>query len=339
MKSKKVVGVFACALACASISALANETNGWFEVSVSENELTLSHVSTNGAAITIEDNKIKLENDVSSPLSFVPDPALATTNKSDGLVVICATAELTPSSTNDLDGASLAGAKAGLAVGIDENNVTNYYGFANGAWNKLEGVAPPDSGDTEFKLVIDYRFENVKFYVKPSGGSETQIGNAGGYAIATASTLAGIDAFGSGSISSISTGFEVAVAIGKDGNRYGSVVEAVNTTGSAAIKVVDAETGEEASVQTAANGLQKWECDVLNVAEDATVSLTPATKAVAGKITLQLAESNTPDPGVTVKFAVSKDGGMASGAYDFDCIEIPLEDGTYTIVPAITAAP
>ena len=127
------------------------------------------------------------------------------------------------------------------------------------------------------------------------------------------------------------------MAIGKDGNRYGSTVEAVNTTGGGEIQIIDPTTGSAAAQQVAANGIQLWECDVLNVETNATITLEPATKGVAGKIALKLAVD--PDPGVTVQFSVKQGDSTVGGPYPADAIGIPVESGTYTIVPAITAAP
>lgn len=332
MKAKKLMGMIACAGACVSLSSFANTNTNWFDVAVSSDVLTLTGVGTNGVAITLDDNKIVLDNDFASKLEFAPttaSPAL-----SDGLVTIAAVAELTPSSTNDLE--VFEGAKAGFAVGVDDQNATNYYGYANGAWTKLTGVNPPDSGNTEFKLVIDYRVPNVTYFVKPSGGSSyEQLSSP--IALASGTTgLASIDAFGSGSLTSVDADYEIAVAIGKDGKKYGSTVEAVNTTGEGTIQVVDAETGSAAAEQVAANGIKLWECDILNVAPDAAIALEPANKGIEGKIALKLAVD--PDPGVTVQFDVKQGESIVGSSYPADAIGIPLTTGTYTIVPSISAA-
>lgn len=334
MKAKTILGMIACASACVSLSAFGNETNGWFSVSASGSALTKEacSVTTNTVEITAAtEGRIVLDNDKDSALVIAPSAPAA---KGDGVVKITGTALLTPSSTNDFTVTD--NAKAGFAVGVF-NDVTNFYGYANGVWYKLSGQPANYNwdGDTTFSLLLDYRVPSVQFYLGSTlltgENSQTSFNLASG-----TTSLSGIDAFGSGSIASIDSKYEVAVAIGKDGKKYGSTVEAVNTTGAGSIQVIDPDTGSAVAQQTAANGLQLWECDVLNVETNATLALGPATKAVANKITLKLAVD--PDPGVTVKFGVN-DGTSTTGSYDPDAIEIPMTTGAYTIVPTITAAP
>ena len=159
MKAKTLMGMIACAGACVSLSAFGNTTNNWFGVTATT-EIVPVDCTTNGVAVSVESNKIVLDNDVDSPLSITPtaSPAL-----SDNVVKITGTALLTPSSTNDFE--VTAGAKAGFAVGIDDLNATNYYGYANGEWYKLTGDASnAATQETTFSLVIDYRVPNVRFY-------------------------------------------------------------------------------------------------------------------------------------------------------------------------------
>lgn len=326
MNAEKVLGIAVCAFACATGSAFANTTNSWFDVTVTD--VIVPHgCETNGAAVTVEGGKINLEDASLGINNFANAPT------SDGIVKISATALLTPSSTNDFADVSDQ-SKAGFAVGIDDQDKTNFYGYANGVWHKLSGT--PGDGETTFSMIINYRDTNVCFYV---GNDLLDDGETSIFNLASgANGLNGINASGSGSITSVTGAYEVAVAIGKDNKRYGSTVEAVNTTGSGEIQFVDPTTGSAAVQQVAANGIKLWECDVLNVEPDATVALEPATKGVAGKIALKLAVD--PDPGVSVKFNVKQgDSTVAGGPYDADAIGIPLTTGTYTIEPVITAAP
>ena len=335
MKAKTLMGMIACAGACVSLSAFGNTTNDWFSVGVSNNAIDPVNCSTNGAAVSIENSKIVLDNEYTTRLAITPAVGLASTNSTD-VAKIDVTALLTPSSTNDL--AVIDDAKAGFAVGVDDQNATNFYGFANGEWIKLTGDASnADTQDTTFSIVLDYRVPNVRFYLGNTLLASASDSSATAFTIA-GNTFGGIDAFGSGSIASIAGGYEVAVAA-YNGTKYGSGAEAViaKGTGSEAIQDVDPSTGAATTEKKASNGLYAWECDVLGIEEDASIALEPATKAVADKITLKLAESNTPDERVTVKFGVN-DGTDTTGSYDADCIEIPLTTGTYTIVPVITTA-
>lgn len=338
MKAEKVLGIAACAFACATGSVFANTTNSWFGVAPSGSNIGLASATTNGVAVTVDNGIIQLDNDFDSALTFTPTDAAP--SMSDGLVTITSSAVLTPSDVSDLG--PVSGAHAGFAVAVD-GSATNFYGYASAAsgngWVKLTNVAPvdPETTPTTFTIAINYRDSKVSFYQ----GSTllTDEGSASVFSISNNFTqLNNVAAYGSGSISSITSQYEVAVAIGKDGKKYGSTVEAVNTTGESSIQVIDPTTGNAAAQQLAANGIQLWECDVLNVEPDAAIALEPATKGVEGKIALKLAVD--PDPGVSVKFQVKQGGSLVSDTkYDADAIGIPLTTGTYTIVPDITAAP
>jgi len=345
MKAEKVLGILACAVACAmSTNAFAGDED-WFSAAVDNGDLELSAVTTNGVPVEIDavNGKILLDNEFDSRLVF--RPVTENPPKSDNFVKITSTALLTPSDVADLNSAvtELAEAKAGFAVGVDGSN-TNFYGFANGVWTKLTSTAvgPVDGQDTTFTIAIDYRVPSVMFYVGDnvlySNDTETTE-----FAIAAASNLASVDCFGNGSLTSLNTSYEIAVAAVVDGsttNRYGTVAEAIAAAGDdqSRIAVVDPDTGAtDAPAASAANGLAKWECEALNIAEDAAISLEPSTKQNANMITLALAVE--PVDGVTVKFGVKAAGSeSATGQYDADNIQIPMNaTTTYTIVPTITA--
>ena len=335
MKAKTLMGMIACAGACVSLSAFGNNTNNWFNARVDGSNITLSGVSTNGVAVQVSDGKIVLDNEKESALKFTP----VATNMSTGVSVIRATAELTPSDATSLD-TTLPEAKVGFAVGI-AGNATNYYGFASGEWFKLDGVNPPDSGNTEFQLILDYRSATAQFFVENAGSYQILSTNNGTTTTFTfdkgsASNISGIDAYGSGSISSLAGDFELAVAV-YDGTKYGSIAEAMIDAGSNKdnIKVVD-DNGTASSGE-AANGLQKWECAALNIAEDAEIEVTPAaaSKKIANKITL--AANITPAENITVKFAVGAGNAEPTGEFNADAIGIDKASGEYTIKPIITA--
>lgn len=352
MKAEKVLGIVACAVACVmSTNAFAGDED-WFSADVANGDLELSAVTTNGVPVEIDavNGKIVIDNEFDSRLVF--RPVTENPPKSDNFVKITSTALLTPSDVADLNSAvtELAEAKAGFAVGVDGSN-TNFYGFANGVWTKLTSTAvgPVDGQDTTFTIAIDYRVPSVMFYVGDnvlySNDTETTE-----FAIAAASNLASVDCFGNGSLTSLSTSYEIAVAavVSNDGattNRYGTVAEAVKAASEAGlptsdIAVVDSEGATGVPDEPAANGLAKWECEALQIAETDQVTLAKSGKQNAGQITLAV-QNVTPETGLTVKYAVSVDGGAAAGSYDADNIQIPMGETagshTYKIVPTITA--
>lgn len=350
MKAKTLMGMIACAGACVSLSAFGNTNLAWFDGNVSTT--TASAISTPTSAawtgtdgVTPAAGVIQIDNDSASPLVLTPTSGTEPT-LSDGVVTVAATAVLTPTDASALE--TITDAKAGFAAGIwDDNGTTktNYYGYAAGIsgdtkWVKLVGAMPP-SGDTtatEFKLVLDYRTgkKNVKFFVGDTLlASDTDV-NA--FSIGDASALVNIAAYGSGSISVLAATCEKKVAVYGDIG-YGSIAEAVIDAGASkdSVKVVDANG--QASSGEAANGLQKWECAALGIAEDKQVGLAKSTKQNAGKITLAV-HGVTVGEDLSVKYGISKDGADATGEFDADNIQIPMGDGqhTYKIVPTITAA-
>lgn len=327
MKAKTLMGMIACAGACVSLSAFGNTTNDWFGVTV-DTDITPVNCSTNGAAVSVENSKIVLDNDYATKLEITPAVALTATN-STNIAKIDVTALLTPSSTNDL--AVINDAKAGFAVGIDDQNQTNYYGYANGVWHKFTGGTPAKDGDTTFSIIINYRDTNVIYVADNVNLTPAPL------TIASGSSFTAIDAFGSGSITSVNSKFEEAVAA-YDGKKYGSGAEAVKAKGSGegAIQDINPSTGAPTEQKQASNGLYAWECDVLGIEEDASIALEPATKGVEGKIAVAVA-SFTPEAGVSVTFSVKEGETVKGGPYPADAIGIPLETGTYTIVPLITA--
>ena len=334
MKAKKIMGMIACASACVSLSAFGNTTNGWFGVTASGSTLNLSYIATNHqGGVTIAENRITLENDKDTALKFTPDPSFTGTNRNDGVYVIKATALLTPSSTNAFD--VIDEAKAGFAVGIDDNNVTNYYGYANSAWHKYDGATVVEGADTTFKIVLNYRDGEVEFYAGPD--ASTSLGKVTGIIFADSAPL-GIDAFGSGSISSITGGYEVAVAA-YDNKKYGSITEALAAGGrsgdSATIKYIDANGDEGDS--TAANGLDAATCIALGIdatSESAVVRFVPADSDTdASKVTLKVGSDNV-DTSLCVTYSVHKVGGTTETQRSNDgTVKIPTDTGVYTITP------
>jgi len=350
MKTSKVIGLFASVAACAvSASAFANTDENWFAGAASGTALTITEAgsaawktngvaittSTDDGAVTVANGKISLSNDATNPLSLVPSAQSAL---NDGLVTIESVAALTPSDKGDLPTTEIDGAKVGFAVGVD-NDVTNYYGYANGEWTKLTGVTPPDSGDTSFKIVIDYRVPCAQFYVTPSGGAETLllsngVANVTALPLAASALNAGltaIDCFGSGELTSIDAKYEVAqVAYGDV--KYGSVADALAAGGAMnTIKDVDSN-GTISANATAANGLPMAVCNVLGLS--VTAATTPAVAIVPAaddnsttSIKLCLDPTVMTEDGVKVRFAVTdaSNAEIANSPFASDAILLPLE--------------
>ena len=341
MKAKKLMGMIACAGACVSLSAFANTTNGWFGVSVNT-DIETANCTTNGAAVQVDDSKIILDNDLESALTITPKSGTAVL--SDGLVTITSTALLTPSDASEL-GAITGGAQAGFAVAVNSDNQTNFYGYASAGgeggapdWIKFTtGPANPEA-DTTFTIAINYRDKKVSFYngttllVDAESHSEFSISN-------NFVNLSNIAAYGSGSISSVTSQYEVAVAAVQGGSKYGSAAEAVVAAGtSGTVLDIDPTTGEATTEKQATNGLYAWQCDVLGIEPDASIPLEPATKEVASDKIAVAVSGYTPVDGVSVKFQVKRGESLVSNdKYDADAIGIPLTTGTYTVVPEIKA--
>lgn len=348
MKAKKLMGMIACAGACVSLSAFANTTETWFGVTPTGSDIGVFGGTTNGVAVTVAEGVITLDNDLDSALTISPTVASPALN--DGLVTITSSAALTPSDVSDLT--LVPGAQAGFAVAVD-SDVTNFYGYAsaskNGepAWNKLSGTVPAEGTATSFSIVLDYRTSTVQFYkgdVLLSGttnGVETT-----SFAISNNFVnLNNIAAYGSGSINSITSLYEVAVAaVVSDGgattNKYGSAVEAlakVKTDGGT-VQDVNTSTGEASSAPLAGNGLYVWQCDALGigVAKSDKVPFKSAA-TVNNHITLQVASEI--EEGVQARFKVYTKNGEnweeGNTTYPSNAIELPTgTSGKYQIKPA-----
>lgn len=344
MKAKKLMGMIACAGACVSLSAFANTTNGWFGVSVNDTTVNAGActVKTNNVdvASTETSGKIVLDNDLDSALTITPGSGTAAL--SDGLVTITSTALLTPSDASEL-GAITGGAQAGFAVAVNSNNQTNFYGYASAgksgdpAWIEFTtGPANPEA-DTTFTIALNYRDKKVSFY---NGSTLLTDGTSSEFSISNEFVnLANVAAYGSGSISSVTSKYEVAVAAVQGGSKYGSAAEAVVAAGtSGTVLDIDPTTGAATTEKQATNGLYAWQCDVLGIEPDASIPLEPATKEVAADKIAVAVSGYTPVDGVSVKFQVKRGESLVSNdKYDADAIGIPLTTGTYTVVPEIKA--
>ena len=353
MKAKKLMGVIACAGACVSLSALANTTNGWFGVSVNDTTVNAGScsVTTNSVAVesTETTGKIVLDNDLDSALTIAP--AAGTAALSDGLVTITSTALLTPSDASEL-GAVTGGAQAGFAVAVNSDNQTNFYGYASAGgeggapgWIQFTtGPADPEA-DTTFTIAINYRDKKVSFYngttllVDDESHSEFSISNE-------FVNLSNVAAYGSGSISSVTSQYEVAVAAlvssgGATTNKYGSAVEALRAKQSGdTVEDIVASTGEASATPLAANGLYVWQCDALGVVPTEKIPFKPAT-TVNNNITLQVASEI--EDGIQATFKVYTKSGdnwvEGNAEYPSNAIQLPTEaSGKYQIKPAAITA-
>ena len=344
MKAKKLMGMIACAGACVSLSAFGNTNEDWFSASASGTTPTISGAAASGT-YTVDAGKFAVDNDSSTALVFTPDSAITATNKSDGVVTIVAVAELTPNSASDLDSNVTEGAKVGLAVGI-ANDVTNYYGYAASGWKVLSGanVAVPDSGNTSFKLVLDYRTHKVQFFIDNVQMTyvDTTPTTTPTFATGTAS-LVDIQAYGSGSVTSIDADYEVAVAA-YNGTKYGSIAEAVTAAKAAShtgaeVQAIGADGEPKQTSATAANGMNLVVCEALglNVTDPkANIAVAPvATDTATDKITLHLTTSTTGTEADLVGYEVWVNDAKDGETRDASSITIPLAAGTYTIKPVL----
>ena len=344
MNAEKVLGIAVCAFACATGSAFANTTNSWFGVKPSGTDIGLSSVATNGVAVTVDNSIIQLDNDFGSALTFTPSNE---TPLSDGLVTITSSAVLTPSDYSDL--APVPGAQAGFVVAVSGSD-TNFYGYASAgvsdapAWIKLTGTPGNPEDATTFTIALNYRDSTVSFYQGDNLLADFNDTTVSAFSISNDFTrLTNLASYGSGSISSVTSQYEVAVAAVVDGattNLYGSASEAVVATrDGGSVKDITSD-GNATDDKQATNGLYAGECDVLGIEEDATIPLQPATKGVAANRIAVAVSGYTPVEGVSVKFNVKQNESVVEGSpYDADAIGIPTATGTYTIEPVITAAP
>lgn len=342
MKAKTLMGMIACAGACVSLSAFGNTNGDWFSASASGTDASLSGVAASGI-YTVEGSKFKVDNDSESALVFTPDASITATNMSDGVVTIVATAELTPSSASDLS--AVTGAKVGLAVGVD-SDITNYYAYAAAGWKTLSatGVTVPDSGDTSFKIILDYRTRRAQFYIGSTlmTYDDTTPTTAPAFAAGTDSVV-DIQAYGSGSITSIDADYEVAVAA-YNGTKYGSVAEAVTAAKnaqatSAEVQAIGANGTPVEKTATAANGMNLVVCKALGLnttSPSDNIAVAPvATDTAENAITLHLTTSTTGTEADLVGYEVRVNGVKNGATRDANSITIPLEAGTYTITPVL----
>ncbi len=338
MNAKSVFGLLACAAVSAvAFNAYANTTTNWFGASASGTALTLTTAVTNGAAVTVSDGKITLNNDYSSLLSVAPETASPALN--DGLVTITSSAFLTPCSTNDLPAAStISDAQVGFAVAYDDTPTSNYYyyvrsGASAGTWTKWpEPAVPTGTSDTTFIITLDYRKSKVKFTVGENSTDEILF-------VPATATLANVAAFGTGTLTSIDTKYEVAtcaVVSGSTTNKYGSVADA-KAAGGTASNISYINSKGTAVSAAAANGMSAAVCVAVGLdptSETAVLRAVPvATDSDASNITLQLATTAESGVTYTVKNASSE---TVSTSTDATAIKIPTDTGVYTITPSLT---
>ncbi len=335
MNAKKMFGLLACAAASAvAFNAYANTTTNWFGVSASGTDLTLTTATTNGAAVTVSNGKITIDNEYSTLLSIAPETASPALN--DGLVTITSTAVLTPCDASNLpDSSTITDAKVGFAVAYD-GAATNYYYYASSTWTATETVVADPEAATTFTITMDYRTKKAAFAV---GATPSTIASNVTF-VSSSTTLTDIAAFGSGSISSIAAKYEVAVCAVVEGsttNKYGSVADAKTAGGSTSTIVAVNSSGTVAESATAANGLSSAVCMALGLSTtDSTANITvapPATDTDTTKITLAVSLPSGAEADA-VKFVVS-DGSSSSEYTDASAIKVPLSAGTYTITPTL----
>ncbi len=327
MKNKYMFGLLACAAVSAvAFNAYANTTNDWFGAAASGTTLNLTTAVTNGAAVTVADSKITIDNDYSTLLAVGPQTAEPPLN--DGLVTITSTAVLTPCASTDLP-TDISAAQVGFAVAYN-GTATNYYYYtaSDEAWvNTEDAVATPESA-TSFTIVLDYRTKYATFKV----GDSTVAGPV--TFTSSATKLTDVAAFGSGSISSIAATYEVGV-VSYDSKLYGSVADA-KTAGGSASNISYINSSGTAVSATASNGMSAAVCVAVGLDpadESAVLRAVPvATDNDADNITLQLATTAESGVTYTVKNA---SGTEVASTNDGTAIKIPTNTGVYTITPSL----
>lgn len=326
MKAKKVFGLTAFASACVSLSAFANVTNDWFVADASA-EPALVNVTT-GGTVTVENQKFVLDSE--SPLTFTPDVLLTATN-STNIARIDVRAVLTPSLTNEFQ-QTVGEAKAGFAVGIDAESNTNFYGYvAGGGWEKFnDGTPRQDDAETSFSIVLNYRDGEARFMV-----DDVEIGSRH---FTPGGTLSRLEAFGAGSISSITSGYELAICSYED-KPYGSVAEAKVAGGTEAdINDVNPDGTIPTQMVEPACGLSLAVCKALGLPTDdanANIAVAPAaTDDDVSHITLAVNVDGAPEASA-VRYKVESSGAPTQYYTDAAAIKIPLAAGTYTITPEL----
>jgi hypothetical protein len=318
-------------------SAYANTTTNWFGMSASGTKLNLTkNATTNNAPIEVTGSKIKLENDADTKLVVAPtvgsEPAV-----SDGLVKITSTSIITPCPVGELP-TDLDGVKAGFTIAYD-GAVTNFYGYASSNWFPLSGAIPGD-GETTFTVALDYRTHVASFYVGDTVLTNNNV-TAFDFAEGTTNHLENIAVYGTGTIGSIATDCEVAVAA-YNNVKYGSVAEAMVAAGQDHVNEI-APVSSEGTAETAgqaANGLQKWQCVALNIPQDAKIGLAPCEPAAqTDSKNILLGLSVDPEPGMTVTFTVrnTDNNNAVAESCPASAIKIPRTPGTYTIEPVFTS--
>lgn len=357
MNSKNILKAIACAGALAVAGNSLGDSADWFDGSVAA---TNNATFNAPAGVTIESGKFVLENDASSALVLTPSAALGT--DSDGVVVINATAVLTPCSADSLP--DVSDAKAGFAVG-DDNGTLKYYAYNGSTWTNLTGATPPAAVNdvyepTIFTITMNYRDGTASFKVgnTPLTPSVSLPANT--------TALASVDAFGSGSLASIDANYEIA-AYEYDGKKYASIDDvpvdgqsSATISGGGMAKLIETSRvaygtssialatwmnangvkpdgtgdGVASSVATAlnataANGLKNITSYALGLNAAETLKAVPSSTKVANRILLT--PNVTPAAGFTVTYLV--DGSAATMA-DGD-ISLPLETGSYAITATV----
>ncbi len=340
MNTKKLFGLLACAAASAvAINAYANTTTNWFGASASESTLTLTSATTNGAAITVSDGKITIDNEYSTLLSVKPETASPALN--DGLVTITSSAYLTPCSTNDLPAAStISDAKVGFAVAYDDTNATNYYyyvrmGDSTGTWTKwADPKVPAEGTDTSFTITIDYRVPSATFTIDED--SVTCNSTTTPAFVPGVTALTDVAAFGSGTITSVAAQYEVGVCA-VSSTLYGSVSDALAAGGtsgtSGTIQYINS-SGAAVS-NTAANGLDAATCLSLGLdatSETAVARFIPA-DSDTGTDTIALQLATEVDTGVYVTYTINDGTNDSTQKNKTGIVTIPTTTGVYTITP------
>lgn len=338
MKAKKILGLIACAGACASFSAFATTTysvvNEFSGTATTTNNATWNKTGDNWpTGVTVESGKLVLDNDASSQLTLKPDTAAAGATE-----IVLAAKFVAFGSVSDLpSGTEMADVQVGMAVVTNTtSNLLDYYGYFNNgteaAWTALSGANATETEEKTVKITINYGSSKaVTFAVQGANDTWTTLASSGTQvAAASATSVTNISCYGAGELASINA---------KGTTNYDSLVDAIEVAGGTK-DILVGEDGTPAAEQTAANGLPLWKCDALNLATDTKLTAVPRADTLDNGIPLAV-ENITPDTGLTVQYNVVDASGNATegSPYAANAIVVPLVTGTYTIDPVITKTP
>lgn len=333
MKNEMLALAVVAAACLAALPAAAVEYTDWFAGTAT----TKTNANWNAEwpewpkGVEVSGGKIVFSADTSA-LKLTPTEAVPAINKTN--VVVTSTAAFTTFDYEELANLDMSGSQISFVVAQD-SSVTNYYGYAGSEWIKLTGKTPLDpETDTTFTVTIDYSARTVSFAV--DGTTLSAAGGATAFALANGCThVADVTYSGIGTVTSIDADYQKAIASYANLG-YITYADALKAGGK-----VDTITDPDypSDQQTAANGLQKWQCKALGLdVTDAKATIKPVPVAKdTDKENVTLETTLTPtETELEVKLQVKKGEALVGEPCPADAIKLPLATGVYTVEPVFT---